>query len=134
MNEKSSFQMSQGYNVLPPRTGKAYPILCEEWDYLKKNIGSISDKPNIYYIMGSILLGACISTLIAILTGNFPNPDPKILSSKFIVAWAVVTVTFIVGLISLYFAREQRKVTEMKASDVLSQMELIEKRYETETN
>ncbi|MBI4681027.1 MAG: hypothetical protein HY753_07470 [Nitrospirae bacterium] len=86
MTEKSSIQMSQDYDVLPPKTGKAYPILCEEWDYLKKNVGSISEKPNIYHTIGSVLLGAFISTLIAILTGTFPDPNPNTLSPKLIIA------------------------------------------------
>ena len=134
MTEKSSIQMSQGYDVIPPKTGKAYPILCEEWNYLKQNVGSISEKPNIYNSIGFLLLGAFISTVIAILTGSFPNPNPDTLSPKLVIAWAVVAVTFIVSLICLYFAREQSKVRQKKASDVLSQMELIERRYQNESN
>jgi len=33
MNKKYSIQVSQGYDIIPPKTGKAYPILCEEWNY-----------------------------------------------------------------------------------------------------
>jgi hypothetical protein len=134
MSEKSSIQMSQGYDVLPPKTGKAYPILCEEWDYIKKKVGSISEKPNIYHTIGSILLGACISTLVAVLTGTFSNNNPNTPSPKLIIAWAIVAVTLIVGLICLYFSKEQRKVTQTKASDVLNQMQLIERRYQSESN
>ena len=133
MTENSSIQMSQGYDILPPRTGKAYPILCEEWNYLKSNIETITEKPNIYHTIGSVLLGACLSTLIAIITGSFPNPDPSNTSTKLVIAWSVVMVTLIVGVICLYFAREKRKLIEKKASDILSQMELIEKRYQNET-
>ena len=132
MTEKSSIQMTQGYDVLSPKTGKAYPILCEEWDYLKNNIGTITERLNIYYTIGSVLLGACLSTLIAIVTGTFPSPNPGIVSSKLIIAWAVVVITLIVGIICLCFGREKRKLVQKKASDILSQMELIEKRYQTE--
>jgi len=134
MTEKSSIQISQGYDVLPPKTGKAYPILCEEWEYLKKKVGSISERPNVYYSIGFLLFGACISTLIAILTGSFPNPNPNTLSSRLVIAWAVVAVTLLVGSICLYFAKEQRKVNQIKASDVLSQMSLIERRYQDESD
>jgi len=134
MTENSSIQMSQGYDVLPPKTGKAYPILCEEWDYLKNNVATITERPNFYHTIGAVLLGACLSTFIAIVTGSFPNPNPETVSQKLIVAWAVVAVTLIVGSICLYFAREKRKLIEKKASDVLSQMELIEKRYQTQAD
>jgi hypothetical protein len=109
-------------------------ILCEEWDYLKKNVALISEKLNFYHTIGSVLLGACISTLIAILTGTFPVPNPNTPSPKLIIAWAIVAVTFIVSLMCLYFSKEQRKVTQMKASDVLNQMQLIERRYQNESN
>lgn len=132
MTENSSIQMSQGYDVLPPKTGKAYPILCEEWDFLKSNVSTITERINIYYSLGFILLGACLSTLIAIFTGTFPSPNPDIISSKLIIAWAIVAVTLLVGAICLYFGLEKRKLVEKKASDILSQMELIEKRYQTE--
>jgi len=132
MTDNSSIQMSQGYDVLPPKTGKAYPILCEEWEYLKDNVGTITEKPNIYHSIGFVLLGACLSTVIAIFTGTFPNPNPTVISSKLIIAWAIAVVTFIVGVICLYFGNEKRKLTEKKASDILSQMELIERRYQTE--
>lgn len=128
MSKKSPFRLTQGYDVLLPRTGKAYPILCEEWNYLKKNISLISDKPNIHYIIGSILIGSCITTLITIFTGNFPNHE------KLIVAWAIVFVTLIIGIYSFIIAYQHQKVTKKKASDIVGQMELIEKRYKAEAN
>ena len=125
MTQKSSFQISQGYDVIPPKTGKAYPILCREWDYLKRKVGSISEKSNVYHSIGFLLLGACLSTFITILIGGFFNS---------VIAWAVVAVTLLVGFTCLYFANEQRKVNRTKAADVLSQMDLIEKRYQDESN
>ena len=129
MAESSSIQISQGYDVLPPKTGKAYPILCEEWNYLKDNISAITERPNIYHTIGSVLLGACLSTFTAIITGSFPDQNPSNGLPKIIIAWSVVSVTFIVGIVCIYFGHEKRKLIEKKASDILSQMELIEKRY-----
>lgn len=128
MSKKSSFRLIQGYDVMFPRTGKAYPILCEEWDYLKKNISLISNIPNIHFIIGSILIGSCITTLITIFTGNFLN------SEKLLVAWAVVIVTLIIGVYSFIIACQHQKVTKKKASDIVDHMELIEKRYKDKIN
>lgn len=127
MSEKSSYKLTQDYDVLLPKTGKAYPILCEEWNYLKKNIDLISDKSNIHYIIGSVLIGSCITTLVTIFTGNFPNHE------KLIFAWSVVFITLIIGVYSFFTGYSHQKVTKKKASDIVDQMELIEKRYKAET-
>ncbi len=134
MVENSSIQISQGYDVLPPKTGRAYPILCEEWNYLKDNISTITERPNIYHTIGSVLLGACLSTFIAIIIGSFPDQNPSNGLPKIIIAWSVVAVTFIIGIVCLYFGHEKRNLIEKKASDILSQMELIEKRYQQNDN
>jgi hypothetical protein len=123
MTQDNSFRMSQGYDVLPPKPGKAYPIPCEEWNYLKEKLRDASDKPDFYHTGGSLLLGAMISTLIAILTGAFQGNNN-------IIAWAVVVVTTICGCLALFFACERRKVSQTKVSDILKQMELIERRYQ----
>ena len=131
MTEDPSFQMSQGYEVLPPKSGKAYPILCEEWDFLKKQIGSLSQKINIYHTIGSLLLGASITTFISILTGAFSNLAVQS-KTAVIIAWATVVVTLICGGLSMFFSREQQKINTTQASDVKKQMEIIENRYKAE--
>jgi hypothetical protein len=124
----SSFQMSQGYDVIPPKTGRAYPILCEEWDHLKGQIRGIKTSFGTYHTVGSVLVGAAITTLISILLGAYSasaTNDPKIS----IIAWAVTVTTFITGSACLYFARESRTVSDKQADEVVRQMELIEKRF-----
>ena len=68
MSEKDSFKMSQGYDVISPRPGRAYPILCNEWEYLKTQIKAIKISFDWYYTGGLLLLGAAISTIITIFT------------------------------------------------------------------
>ncbi len=129
MNQEPSFRVSQGYDVVPPRPGRAYPILCEEWEYMKSQIAQISDEAMTFHTIGWLLLGACVSTFIAIITGSITIP-PGAAETKLIIAWAVVAVTLIGGLLALFFSKQQRAVTRLKATAVVKQMELIEKRYE----
>jgi hypothetical protein len=124
-NQGGSIQMSQGYEVLPPKTGKAYPILCEEWDFLKHQIGQMSDRPWLFHTVGSALVGAALSTLLAVLLGSPPPTN----TTAVIVAWAVVAVTGICGSVCLFFAEQQRRVKQVQAEEIITQMELIEKRY-----
>ena len=34
----TSLKMSQGYEVLKPKSDKAFPIPCNEWDVLKEQL------------------------------------------------------------------------------------------------
>lgn len=124
----NSFQMSHGYNVIPPKPGRAYPILCEEWEHLKQQIRNINTSFGTYHTIGSLLVGAAITTFISILLGAYSaaataNPSLQI------IAWAVTVTALISGCVFLYFARESRTVSETQAQEVVRQMELIEKRY-----
>lgn len=132
MSEENDFKMSQGYDVIPPKPGKAYPILCGEWEHLKSQIGNITTSFGVYHTAGSLLLGASISTLIAILAGSFKAAEGAV-PIPLIVACASVIVAGLVGGVCLYFAYESREVAKIKASDVIVQMNLIEKRFEQES-
>lgn len=128
MADDNSFQMSQGYDVVAPRRGRAYPILCEEWSHLKVQIGSIKTNFGLYHTAGSLLIGSAASTLISIVTGAYvasSASDSKIL----IVAWAVTAVCGITGAVCLFFANESRSLSNVQASEVVRQMDLIERRY-----
>ena len=121
------FKMSQGFEVLPPKSGQAYPIPCEEWDFLKKKVRELSNRPWVLHTIGTTLLGACVSTFITLLMGGIsttahPNAE--------IVAWAVIAVTLICGVVCMIFADQQHKVQRVQADDILTQMELVEKRFE----
>lgn len=127
MSDNSTFHVSQGLDVLTPRSGEAFPILCDEWDVLKKRIGSLSSEPWFFHTVGSVLIGACISTFVAILLGTFAASAQQ---TARVIAWAVVAVSLISGALCLMFADKERAVQRVRASDVVTQMDLIEKRFE----
>jgi hypothetical protein len=121
--ETGAIKMSQGLDVLQPRSGEAYPIPCEEWEFLKSKIRLMSDSPWFYQTVGSALVGAAISTALALLFATLSERQQ-------IIAWAAVAATAVCGALALLFAHQQKKVRQVQASDVLVQMEIIEKRYE----
>ena len=127
MTAEPSFRMTQGYDVLAPRSSEAYPIPCDEWEFLKDKLKQLAEGPWFFHTVGSALIGAGFSTLIAILLGSFPSDTAF---KAFVVAWAVVVVTILCGGACLYFGREQRSIKGAKAGEVLRQMEIIERRYE----
>lgn len=127
MSEQNGFQLSQGLTILQPRSGQAYPIPCEEWKLIKERISKFSTEPWFFHTLGSVLIGAALSTFITILIGTFSDPNQ---SSAKIIAWGVVATTAISGFLCLFFAQQERASKREQASDVVSQMALIEQRYE----
>lgn len=125
----TSFKMSQGYEVLKPKSDKAFPIPCNEWDVLKNQLEAATTEPWFFHTTGSLLLGAALATLISIWTGAISTAT---VSNANVVAWAVVAVCSITGLAMLYFAHKEREVHRAKAQTVLTHMRLIEERFERE--
>src|SRR4051812_44622302 len=122
--EQESFRLSQAYNVMPPQPGEAYPILCSEWDYLKARIRSVATEAVILHTLGSILIGAGLSTLLSIMLGSFPDKN-GVTSVSHITAWAVVAVTLICGVVFWIVAHVLRKHQVVRAGDVVEYMETI---------
>lgn len=127
MTEQGKFQVSQGFDVLPPRSGNAYPIPCEEWKALKSKISKITSEPWFFHTIGSLLLGVALSSFVTILLETFSAPDQL---RALYASWGVVATTAISGLLCLFFANKERIAQRERATDVVAQMELIEKRYE----
>lgn len=119
--------MSLGYDVLKPKSDQALPIPCNEWDSLKDNIRDATAEPWLFHTIGSVLLGAGIATAISVLTGaDSSQSSPNAVT----VAWAAFAVCVLTGVACLYFAHKERGVHRAKARNVLTQMELIESRFD----
>lgn len=127
MNEEGRFHMSQGLDVLQPKSGPAYPIPCGEWDTLKDHAKRLSIEPWFFHTLGSLLLGSSLATWISILLGTFAKPEQE---KALIIAWAVVVVTVLSGGLCMLFANKERGVKRQRGSDLVTQMELIERRFE----
>lgn len=127
MKENLGFHISQGLDVLTPKSGDAYPIPCDEWEFLKDKLGQVSEPPWLYQNASSLLGGVGLATLVTIIMGLLP---PLAQSHALVIAWAVVAVMIICSLACLHFAKEQRKMRSVHVSDVIKQMQIIERRYE----
>lgn len=121
-----SFQITQGYEVLKPKSGKAYPVPCDEWDFLKEKIDDVSFTNDKFNDGGWMLLGVTLSTFGSILLGAYDTVNTSV------IAWAIVVVTFVLGISCLFFATKIKKEKKTQASEIARQMEIIEKRYQTE--
>ena len=121
-------KVSQGLEVLRPRSDQAYPVPCNEWDVLRQQIEQLTTDPWVFQNAGALLLGAAAATLISIWTGAV-TPSPAA-PDAIVIAWAVTAVCGITGTCAVYFAHKERSVHRAKASMVVTQMKLIEQRFE----
>jgi hypothetical protein len=131
MTETGAIRMSQGYDVLPPKAGPAYPIPCEEWDVLKSRASRLANEPWLFQSLGSVLLGAALTMFVAIVLGSYSKPEQQ---NAYIVAWAVVVVTLICGVLCMVFANKDRQAQRERGSDLVTQMELIEQRFDRKSS
>ena len=127
MTDDVAYQISQGLDVLRPKSGQAYPIPCDEWSLLKGRNAKLTSEPWLFHSLGFVLLGAALSSFVTILLGTFQLPAQQ---RALDIAWAVVAVTLICGIACLFFANKERGVHRDRAKDVVAHMDLIEKRYE----
>ena len=127
MTADSPYQVSQGYEVLPPKSGKAYPIPCDEWEFLKKKISNATHEPWLFHTLGAALVGMSLSALLPIVADTFQLPAQQRAHD---ITWLVFVASAICGAACLYFAHKERETHRDRATDVAAQMQLIQQRYE----
>lgn len=124
--EKNNFNVSQELEIIPIQKGKAYPIGVKEWKFIKEKVGAIKIVVNHFHSIGFLLLGASASCIITIIATEFKEDFSRYF------AWAFFAVSLIGGLLSLFFARDKHKQESAKPKEIVSQMDLIESRFETQ--
>jgi hypothetical protein len=129
MTEKGGFRVSQDYAILEPKSGPAFPIPCEEWERLKSRLKKVSSPPWLYEACASVLAGISLTMLVNILTDMLP--DPKIHPNASVVAWAVFVGSGVLAMAFFGFSVVGRRMRNVYVSDVIGDMELIEKRFVT---
>jgi uncharacterized protein YacL len=129
MSSKTPLKVSHDYALLTPKRDQAFPIPCNEWDVVRTQIEHLAMEPWLFHTLGSLLIGAALATVISIWTGAISTAT---VSNAIVIAWAVVAACLLIGLACLYFAHKERKVHRSNASNVVTQMRLIEQRFERE--
>ncbi|NQT96573.1 MAG: hypothetical protein HQ562_02410 [Candidatus Marinimicrobia bacterium] len=130
MTENTTFTISQDYELICPQKKLAYPILVEEWAFLKEKIRNIKDSANFFHTIGSILFGVAGSSLLAFFTYDKPESVTLAYNTRIVITLAIFGVTAICGSFAFYFGRKERDNQNISSTEVISQMNLIEKRYE----
>lgn len=128
MSNRSNFNISQEYEIIPHQKGKVYVVSVKEWDFLKSKLRNINIDINELYSIGYLLIGAGISCLVTIFATDFKNDTYKYL------VWIIFGICLLGAIISLIFSRKIHKIEKSKPSGVITQMDLIESRFESQQN
>lgn len=123
-----SFTVSQNLKVKAPKESHAYVVSTIEWNYLKEKVSQVKGVSGFYHTVGSVLLGATASAVVAAISTDICLPSEES-CTKDIVVWAFSAVTFICGLLSLHFGHAQKSLKSISLDAVIEQMEAIENRY-----
>ncbi len=124
----SSFSVSHNYQVKTPTETRAYLVSIPEWDFLKERISKVGGVGSFYHTIGSILLGASLSAVVAAIATDL-CPTPGVQCTKDIVVWAFAATTGFSGLLSLHFGKAQENIKTVYLTEVLGEMEAIESKY-----
>lgn len=118
-------EISYGITIMPPKKAAGYAVSMEEWQHIKSRLLKLDFEPFWYNEFGGSLLGIALTMLIS-----------DIASMKFEAAlsmiWAFRSIyfaCFIIAFAILYVTRKQSSLTRDRASDLASQMDLIEARF-----
>jgi hypothetical protein len=117
----------------------------EEWEEIKSKVSQIADGSSLYHAIGALLLGFALSALLTAVTfriappkvcpsqtnqnGSCPVPEVVTTAPEY-VTWALLFTTAISGALSLYFGSKQSEIQRRSKEYVVSDMNLILKRYE----
>ncbi|PKF56427.1 hypothetical protein CW748_10770 [Alteromonadales bacterium alter-6D02] len=123
--EINTFQLTQTLDIQQPQSAQAMAIPNSEWAALKTSVSSIEDNNSLMHTIGSALIGAGLSIVAAALFTEFTEAQ-KI---EQIVMWAVAFCCVFCGVVSCVFAHKESTLVTKSASNVLSQMEIVESRY-----
>lgn len=127
--ENSNFQISQQYEIVPPEKSRAYVILVKEWVFIKTKITEIKTKLDWFVVVGSILLGGALSSLITNLATDFKEGEP----TRYI-CWSVFFIMLITGIVVFFFGLKSIKIENKKPKEVIDNMDLIEARFKKDDN
>jgi len=124
--KSSTFTFDQTYELAPPKTKLAYPIPCEDWEYLKSSISTISVNTDKYMFISAVLFGIAGSAIVAALT-----IPPVCGASKhcIFIAWTISGFTFVLGLLAFFCGRDATKEANTSKGRVINEFDRLNKKY-----
>jgi|ERR1700722_1620203 len=121
--EEPKIRVSQEYSVTLPQNRNAYMVLITDWQKIKRMIRKMVPQQNWYQICASLSAGVALTTLVGFVLADNPTEHFKIVTGFVLLA----SCLFAIGLFAL--DAQQRKYVSESSSNVLEEMDELEKLY-----
>ncbi|OCH15953.1 hypothetical protein [Aliivibrio logei] len=123
---QDGFRWTQTYDIQQPQSTQAMVIPKSEWEALKVSISRIKDSNSLTHTIGSALIGAGLSIVAAAIFTPF-TVEQRV---DEVIMWAIGISSTFCGLVSCFYAHREKALVTTSATNVLSQMEIVESRYQ----
>lgn len=119
--------VQQQWVVQQPITEELCPVTMKEWERIKEAVLTIKNSSNLYYSLGFLLLGAFLSSVAPVWLAWCEYAGGGAIAGATV--WTAVSVLCLVcGIFALQTGKQHKKVTRMRAEDVIAMMLTIEER------
>jgi len=125
----AKYTFTREYSVEQPKVHKAYLIVENEWNRIKRLIEEIVPYGGGFQVLWSLCLGICGSAIFLLVTLGIEQS--KVPNWAWTTAWVAAVASFVAGALSFFVDRAQRKVTSRDTKNVLDEMTLLEQQYAT---
>jgi hypothetical protein len=125
---RGPFAFQQEFSVDQPAPGKAYFIFESDWKRIKRMIQEIVPYGGGYQVLWSICSGICASSVFLLVTLGIEGN--KVPTWAWTITWVAAVATCLVGVLSCFVDRAQRKAVSRSTASVLDEMTLLEKRHD----
>jgi hypothetical protein len=122
MNKTGSpYSITTDVVIMKPKQEQGLPLTFSEWKKLKKMIDRI-DKDSVFFqSLGWFLLGIASTSFFS---------GINLCGDKMIYCFSLAVICLVTGIVTLIYARKERKINSNTKQDVLEEMNFIETRYE----
>jgi hypothetical protein len=121
------FEISQKYQIIQMPKEPAYPIAESDWKHIRDMVEKIKYKSSIFSNVGSLLMGAAITSFFNILFFSIELSKENL--DKYILMWAIFGASLMGGALCLIFAHLQTKQTSTSKDEVITFIDHLNNKF-----
>ena len=122
-------KFSQDYKVYRTKNENVYPIKETDWERIKRYVNDLKPEKKIFQTISSVSFGIFGSALLSVI-GFYTSTN--ISNTIWTIAWIITIVSLLSGIGFLVLDNLQKSTIIKNSSDIIIEMQEIEKSFEKE--
>ena len=122
-------KFSQDYKVYRTKNENVYPIKDTDWERIKRYVKDLKPEKKIFQTISSVSFGIFGSALLSVI-GFYTSTN--ISNTIWTIAWIITIVSLLSGIGFLVLDNLQKSIIIKNSSDIIIEMQEIEKSFEKE--